>query len=92
MIPEPVTVALNTSTFTKISIPAANEGPRTLKVSTSDLTAFTISNTLAGTAAINMAANYTYDLIATSDSDGGVFYAKASAGTPNLSVLVQEKI
>lgn len=81
-----VVTALNTSTFVAITLPDSNDAYQDVSIWTEDGTAFTISDTSAGTISGVVPANTP---ISIGDYEGGgiVLYAKASAGTPNLVML-----
>jgi len=89
---EPIATALNTSTYTAIQIPdSENMLDKFFPVSayTSDGTEFYISNVETPAADKPVLENQTYNNNgATQGADGTVFYAKASAGTPNLVLHV----
>jgi len=86
--PDAKSIALNTSTFTAITIDASHNG-RDIAVTTSDATAWVFSDDAAGTTPLTVPAPGTLSLQCRRDNGSGtVFWAKASAGTPNLSVFV----
>ena len=91
MINAPIVTALNSSTFVAIKIGATNNKSRSISFFTDDGTAFLIATSVAGanvaTVPANLPVNYG-DLV---DPDNTVVWVKASAGTPNLVVLVGGK-
>lgn len=88
MIQEPVVIALNTSTYTAIEIPVANKRCRPISVHTEDSSSFLIAIDDSGTGEAIIPAPGIYSNDCVTDTNGVIFYAKASAGTPNLVVLI----
>lgn len=80
---------LNASTFTAITVADVVAVGRDIAVATSDSSAWVFSDTLAGTVEIPIPAPGTLSMQCRKMSQAGVlFYAKASTGTPTLSLLV----
>jgi hypothetical protein len=84
----PDKTALNASTYTAVTIPAS-VGNECLPITawTEDGTSWYISNTAAGTVNGLVPADAIFSDDCAQFTDGVVFYAKASAGTPDLIVL-----
>ena len=80
-------IALNTSTFTAITIEQVAVG-RDIGCVTSDSTAWIFSEDEAGTIPITVPAPGTISFECRKSVNGVAFYAKATVGTPNLSVFV----
>lgn len=86
--PTSKSIALNATTFTAITIDPNSTG-RDIGVATSDSSAWIFSDDAAGTVPITIPAPGTASWgCRKSDNNGVLFWAKASAGTPSLSVLV----
>lgn len=85
--PSSKSIELNTSTFTAITIDHSSIG-RGIGVVTSDATAWVYSEDAAGTTEITIPAPGSLSFECRQDDKGVLFYAKASAGTPTLSVMV----
>lgn len=85
--PLSTSIELNASTFTAIEIPHSVQG-RAIGVQTSDASAWVFSDDLAGTTEITVPAPGSLSFGSRQDNAGVLFYAKASAGTPDLSVFV----
>ena len=86
VINTPVITALNTSTFVAITIPQTNGHCRWVSAHTEDSTSFIIAVDSSGTGAETIPASTAYKNPCVTDSVGVVFYAKATAGTPNLAI------
>lgn len=95
MITTPSVTALNTSTFTAIKIPKWDGPCKPIAAYTEDGTEWYISDTSAGTveATILEDVSYSNECVMGDDQTNNttiLFYAKASAGTPNLVVLYSQ--
>ena len=94
MIITPIITALNTSTFTKISLPTGSDQINSsncnpVSIYTEDETKWYLSDDSAGTNKVTIPATKVLNIeCLKADADGCILYAKASAGTPNLAVLV----
>ena len=89
MIQSPKRVELNSSTFTAVSFGAMSmqrqSGFFPISAYTDDNTEWEIATDLSGTDAVPVFANQVYNnskIIV--DETGVIFYARASAGTPDL--------
>jgi hypothetical protein len=87
MIQPLVVTALNTSTYTAISL-GASQSCGSISFWVDDGTAFYISDTTAGTVNGLTLANQTFNIDIAQAKGETIFYAKASAGTPNLVLMV----
>lgn len=98
MIQAPVITALNTSTYTPIVVPKSSlKGgghPRPMTYYTEDGSSFLQAVDDAGTGEAIIPAGAIFTEASISDKnesnipDGIIFYAKATAGTPNLVVKI----
>lgn len=88
LIVPPVSIALNASTYTAITIPVTNNRCRPVAVTTSDSTSWFLSYDSAGTTPVTIPAPGTLSIDCITDTSGVIFYAKASAGTPSMSVVI----
>lgn len=88
LIVPPDSIALNASTYTAITIPLSNSGCRDVGVTTSDSTAWLLSYDEAGTKPVTIPAPGSLSIECVTDTSGVIFYAKASAGTPTMSVII----
>lgn len=80
--------ALNTTTFTAITTERVTVG-RDIGVVTSDSSAWIFSDDEAGTKEVTVPAPGSLSFSGRRmDKDGVLFWAKASAGTPSLSLFV----
>ena len=88
--PVSTAIALNTSTFTAITVANIPSVGRDLGVVTSNATAWIYSEDSSGTVPITIPAPGALSFECRKAARGTiiVFYAKATAGTPDLSVFV----
>ena len=91
VINAPVVTALNTSTYTAVTIPRTNGSCRAVTVYTEDSSSFYIASDSTGTGEALVPANTSLSYNCVTDTAGVVLYAKSSSGTPNLVAIVGEK-
>ena len=78
-------IALNASTYTAITLPSAAR--RNISARTSDKTEWLIAWDASGLNSQTIWAEKSLSINEISDRDETIFWAKASAGTPNLDLL-----
>ena len=78
-------IALNTSTYTAITLPSAAH--RNVSARTSDQTEWLMAWDASGLGAQTIWAEKSVSINNIGDRDETIFYAKASAGTPTLDLL-----
>ena len=88
MINLPLVIALNTSTYTEIVLPAGQAGRR-FTCCVSDGTACTIAIDSTGTGAYVTLADLYFIIEDAIPKGGTVCWALASAGTPDFQALVE---
>ena len=88
VINTPNVIALNTSTYTAVTVPLTNGVCRPMAAYVDDGTSFLIAVDSSGTGEATVPANTFWSDSCVTDTAGVIFYAKASAGTPNIVVLV----
>jgi len=91
MIHVPILTAINAATWTaiKLPIPLSNKSNcNPVSVFTSDGTEFYFSNADSGTQATVKADKHLNIECVKADEDGTIMWALASAGTPNIVVLL----
>lgn len=91
IIPLPVVTALNSSTYTAITISASNGPCRSVALFTEDGSSFLIATDSAGTGESIVPADVSISYRCVNDTSGVILYAKSVSGTPNLVVLVDDK-
>ena len=89
MIFPPIQTALNTSTYTAIQMPAG-QSCITFAFWVEDGTSYYLSSDSAGTANVLVPASTSLSMTMPQGDNSILFYAKASAGTPNMAVILTE--
>ena len=84
-----IITALNTSTFVPVVMPGGS-GKWNVTYYTDDLTAWLYATDVAGSDEAPMLEDATYEHTLKSKADGVLFYAKATAGTPDLVLFTAQ--